>query len=1004
MAESSDYSTPGAGSAPVAPAIPAASAPITSYAAGEEHEGLAATFLRRRIQLGTLDRSMRLLILLATTMFGLLALVLIIGVPSIQLITLVIGGALALGWSFLLAGALYAAWPFRFAIVALLTVTLGYAPLSWLLANGFADSASRLLHFAELGIVVGIWLWAIGMSVFGWLRRRRPVVSFRAGLTFGAVLALMLGFLEIELTLAHGALFTGSDTIRFQLTQLGSLILIFLVWASTDLVEWSFATANTAIGLMRRYTGFPILPPVATAGALVMLVLTVHQIQTSSYRISWMALLVDLVIVALLALALWLLLRWVRIERATPAQAPALALICGAVIIEGVPLLELALQRGWYDRFSADTLSVSRSAVEWLINQVIFLLLLPVGLALLAIGRSRRRSSAVVWGVMLVVLALSQIVMNLSVYLVALGLPLFYVPDPVDRNILKIATASAILVLALALVVRRRWTPASQRLLAALCVFLISLQIFDWLITLAYQFQLLQVRIALFGAVAFLATIVWDFIMSGEEITNRASRRLPREARVFLYLGYTLIASVAIVYFSLGSAVSRNIFSLEQLLASLIGWYQLGVPLIVVLLILLLMRAREPLPMPEVPRSPRRERLAWWGALGASGAMVALVAALIIAGLAPRLSHLSYRSPSVGCEGNNYALWLTSNASVGERCGLHSMTLTFGKGFSGMTMQVPHRFPANFDLSVRADLTHIGDDDCLFIVDYAVPSGAYVYDAVVPSTQQQDTYLYGVCASGVVEIVREDQIAGSTAPAIATLANGVIATPVTQVALHVHSQGWFRTFDINGTLLNTSDDVYLGTHMLALAANRSQQTPGSVAFSNFIFTPLDALPEQSPPAPPPGFRTYVSSNKVWSIGYPEEADIATNTLTAQGITAQTVQFAMVGVDDAALTVYDVPQVIASDQAQGIASSLIQAFGATDVRYTQSWTPVTYAGLGWQRLTMTATVGGEQFKIVVLYHVHGARSIVLGAAAPIDQYAGYDTYDFTPMVNTFAFLS
>ena len=51
------------------------------------------------------------------------------------------------------------------------------------------------------------------------------------------------------------------------------------------------------------------------------------------------------------------------------------------------------------------------------------------------------------------------------------------------------------------------------------------------------------------GVVLILA-LLWDVVMSGENLTNRRGRHVPRHSRVLLYFGYTMLVATAVLFFS----------------------------------------------------------------------------------------------------------------------------------------------------------------------------------------------------------------------------------------------------------------------------------------------------------------------------------------------------------------------------------------------------------------------------------------------------------------------
>jgi hypothetical protein len=96
----------------------------------------------------------------------------------------------------------------------------------------------------------------------------------------------------------------------------------------------------------------------------------------------------------------------------------------------------------------------------------------------------------------------------------------------------------------------------------------------------------LLVRFGVAQAVIVLLALLWDTTMSGEQVTNVEGRLFPRPARVLLFLGYIMLVSAAVLYFTswqvqaTGAPVAEAIFESE--LWPREGLLGLGVPLLFV--------------------------------------------------------------------------------------------------------------------------------------------------------------------------------------------------------------------------------------------------------------------------------------------------------------------------------------------------------------------------------------------------------------------------------------
>jgi hypothetical protein len=99
------------------------------------------------------------------------------------------------------------------------------------------------------------------------------------------------------------------------------------------------------------------------------------------------------------------------------------------------------------------------------------------------------------------------------------------------------------------LALRRRLTRALAEPFAVVLGLIMGLQVIAWFIFLV-QPALSAVSSAsvIVAALLFLLAILWDLLLSGDQVTNGASAVFPRETRVLLYLGYMLVSSATLVY------------------------------------------------------------------------------------------------------------------------------------------------------------------------------------------------------------------------------------------------------------------------------------------------------------------------------------------------------------------------------------------------------------------------------------------------------------------------
>jgi drug/metabolite transporter (DMT)-like permease len=96
-------------------------------------------------------------------------------------------------------------------------------------------------------------------------------------------------------------------------------------------------------------------------------------------------------------------------------------------------------------------------------------------------------------------------------------------------------------------------------------------------------------KLSLLAALMIILALTWDVVLSGESITNRHSIDFPRHTRVMLFMGYEMLVSTSVLFFS-----SLEVQSSGQSVGSLFeadkfpqrGLLQLAMPFVVALFFL----------------------------------------------------------------------------------------------------------------------------------------------------------------------------------------------------------------------------------------------------------------------------------------------------------------------------------------------------------------------------------------------------------------------------------
>jgi hypothetical protein len=92
----------------------------------------------------------------------------------------------------------------------------------------------------------------------------------------------------------------------------------------------------------------------------------------------------------------------------------------------------------------------------------------------------------------------------------------------------------------------REWTKRLPGRLAELSGGILAVVLMNALYSRALSVE----RIALWAPIILLVAVAWDVTMSGETLTNVASRRWPRSSRVLVFFGYTVVLGATVVFYS----------------------------------------------------------------------------------------------------------------------------------------------------------------------------------------------------------------------------------------------------------------------------------------------------------------------------------------------------------------------------------------------------------------------------------------------------------------------
>jgi hypothetical protein len=579
----------------------------------QDSRGILETLRIQLISVRTMRRPLQVVTVLVFIQLGLVAVLLAThGLPQPQVQAGITGNfssahlplaamvvitlSLGLGWCFILTGAQQVHWGLRLPVIALVTIALGFFPVfqltsdSGLEGSPYAQEAD--LAWVQLGILSLVWAWSTGVLL---AERRHPRYALRSAdkdpfptgrfalvstlmlLYEAAVLADWLAYRQAGLQVGAG-IFT--EALTGQLFAFPLLLAVVIFWSSTDLIDWGELGGRALIKLAQKVQGerlvgarpWPLL--IVTGVAATGIIGDVLRVYGAS---ALLGLYIATMLMPLVVLFAYL----AKIDSGSLEHVPAATRVAGVVFMFAeFPLiypLGYAIA-GWW----GVPVNTVGPAIGVMLGLLVDVVGVTIGLILLARGRLLRRPATSATGLFLLMACLLVIVLNWHLVLTTLGLPDINLPLHLLAGI-RLLAALCVLGLVVWLSMQSRPPAAPRRLLASALLLLAGLQVVDW------SFDLVEAQTAVgrLSAVAFagvfLVAVLWDVLTSGEGITNGHSRAFPRNGRVLLYLGYTLIAGSVLLYAAsiqipVTGALSADIFSTDTDAA--LGLLILGLPLI----------------------------------------------------------------------------------------------------------------------------------------------------------------------------------------------------------------------------------------------------------------------------------------------------------------------------------------------------------------------------------------------------------------------------------------
>lgn len=573
--------------------------------------GAVTSFRKRLIDFSTMTWALRIITLLGFAQLVAIGVVVALrGADQTQLIidhlngraiqvpvAVFVVGLVGLGlvWAILLTAALHSPWYLRFGALlfftfwALLEDATGF-PVGENPAARLNDTVVTIL-FVQLGILGGIWLRAIAISIVNW-RAGSTGISLNRERSIGATFALLLVAMATHYIagyVASGAANNGPNDLTFTMMisiELGFLFVLLLpvlFVTGTDFAEAGQTISDGVASFLRR--GSPVvlyaltlLLALGVTGYYIFVLLNdqslIEQFDLlgSADRLlqgivgAGIVLLGYGVVVALLAWGVVRLLELtVAMQRWPALEVPAWGyLVATLVLALGFGVVTLLLAAG----------------LPVIVVVVIPVIGVALGWSLALVGRTRPGPLSAT-GLFITVSTTIGVEAYAWVYSGLPGLQLLVAP------------ASVVALLWLA--VRRGVNPSTAPFVAQLFALDVAVLAVAWFSELFKPGQGTQ-QVGVIAAVALVGAFFWDLLTSGSRVTNVDGRRFRRYVRVLVYVGYTLFIATVALFFTTETYVGGGVPDLTHALngeqIARLGLLFLGVPLVVTTFLLRVSRWR----------------------------------------------------------------------------------------------------------------------------------------------------------------------------------------------------------------------------------------------------------------------------------------------------------------------------------------------------------------------------------------------------------------------------
>jgi len=510
------------------------------------------------------------------------------GVTQISLVIYLFTLAVfALGWTLATMATFGLPTGPRLLLLAPVIWLLGSAAASRLLAVGGhhgLPTAEFWLRLLQLAAIAALMVFAVASALLDGNRaagdeqsrlqsaatRVRWLVPVLVACYYLAEGGITLAYTFLQPHAAYSDLLSGAIT-----AQTGCLPMFFAIviyWGSTDFIEWGQAAVGGIERVVIRQLRNPTLFFLLVAGIAA-------AFMADQIRVEVLPLLPS-VVTSIVTLALLMpLAHYARVDKEWPAQVPIGALLVGVAFL----LIFFQIATAVVSFFTPRLLPEQLNPLYTIISVATAIALLLGALLVIARGRVSDSAELRAAGLFLAMMGLLFVALSVPQLANVFGLPV--VPKsglraPALRLIILPATLLALGWLAL----RRRLTGALVAPFSVTLGMIVGLQVVYWFVELLDPaLSAVSSFSVIVATLFFLAALLWDFVMSGNSVTNPSSSRFPSRARVLLYLGYTLLSMGTLVYLkSLRYQATGHIVPLgnESQMFQRFGAIGLGLPLI----------------------------------------------------------------------------------------------------------------------------------------------------------------------------------------------------------------------------------------------------------------------------------------------------------------------------------------------------------------------------------------------------------------------------------------